>query len=109
MTSAELVRVARPEQRRRFNPRRYVAGAVDVIADVIRSAAIAAFIIVPAAAVNPVSSWRPEGPWWAIAVVMLALLGVERIGLALHELSESIAHPAPRAPYTPRRPKHPAQ
>ncbi|MGA5489579.1 hypothetical protein ACPCK1_17705 [Streptomyces pseudogriseolus] len=105
MTSAELVRVPRPE-RRRFNPRRYVAGAIDVIAELIRSAAIAAFIIVPAAAINPVSSWRPEGPWWAIAVVMLALLGVERIGLALQELSESIARPAP---YTPRRPKHPAQ
>jgi hypothetical protein len=105
VTSTELVHVPRAVRRRRSNARRYIAGAILGVSDVIRGAALLAIGVLCGASVDPHSAWNPHAPAPAIAVIVLALLGVERIGLAVRELSEAIAHPMP---HTPRRPQHPA-
>ncbi|MGW2742354.1 hypothetical protein [Streptomyces sp. NPDC001450] len=94
MTSTELVHVPRPEPRR-LNVRPYVAGTVRVVGDAVRQLAVLALLVTPAIAITPDHDWNLQPPpsWLGLVVVMLALLGVERIGLALHDLGDSIEHP----------------
>lgn len=103
MTGTELVQVRAP--RRPSVARRILAGVVLCASDVIRIGALLTAVVVTAANADPRSDWNPDAPWPALVVILLALLGVERIGLAVRSLSEWIAHPSP---YTPRTPKHPA-
>ncbi|MEV5911083.1 hypothetical protein AB0M00_19545 [Streptomyces chartreusis] len=102
MTSTELVHAPR----RASTARRYVAVVIVGVSDVIRVGALLTGVVLAAASVDPGHAWNLDAPWQAIVVILLALLGVERLGLALRNLGAVIEQPAPH--YTPRTPKHPA-
>lgn len=101
MTSTDLVHVPR----RTSVIRRYLAVAVLGVAELIRASALLAIVVVVAASFDPRSGWNLDVPWPALAVVVLALLGVERVGLAVAAMSDTIREPAS---YIPNLPQHPA-
>ncbi|MFE4752418.1 hypothetical protein ACFRIB_19425 [Streptomyces mirabilis] len=75
----------------RRTARRIAAAVTHILGDVIRVCALIAIPVVIAAYIDPVSAWKIDAPVSAIAVIALALLGVERIGLALYVFGDRIA------------------
>lgn len=82
--------VTRPAARR-------IAGVVILnLGDVIRVCALLAIVVVIAAYIDPVSAWKIDAPVWGVVVIAFALLGVERVGLALYTLGDRLAPARPK-------------
>lgn len=80
----------------RVTARRLAAAVILNLGDLIRVCALIAIPVVIAAYVDPVSAWKIDAPASAIAVLALALLGVERVGLALYNLGDRLKSDSPQ-------------
>ena len=77
--------------------RRRTARAVRGLGVTVRFTAPLGPIVALLLAIEPGGEFRPDMPGWHLVVVMLAGLGVDRLGLMLLSLGDHIEHARPAA------------